>query len=125
MRTRALSFRPESVPMRLAVPASVAALFLVAATPSLAQPKSGQQVYELSCAACHATGELGAPKFGAAKAWKKLIAEGQAQISREAIKGVRKMPAKGGRPELSDLEVKRAVVYMANASGAKWTEPAK
>jgi cytochrome c5 len=35
------------------------------------------------------------------------------------------MPAKGGRPDLSDLEVKRAVVYMANAGGAKWTEPAK
>jgi cytochrome c5 len=122
---RAPSFRPESVPMRFAVPASVTALLVAAAVPAFAQPKSGQQVYELACAACHASGELGAPKFGDAKAWKKLIAEGQAQISREAIKGVRKMPAKGGRPDLSDLEVKRAVVYMANAGGAKWTEPAK
>jgi cytochrome c5 len=46
-------------------------------------------------------------------------------LSRTSIKGLRKMPAKGGRPDLSDLEVRRAVAYMANAGGAKWTEPAK
>jgi cytochrome c5 len=68
---------------------------------------------------------FGAPKLGDAKAWKPLIAEGQAALSRTAIKGIRKMPPKGGRPDLSDLEVRRAVVYMANAGGAKWSEPSK
>jgi cytochrome c5 len=33
------------------------------------------------------------------------------------------MPAKGGNPDLDDLEVARAVVYMANQSGAKFKEP--
>ena len=111
--------------MRLAVPLLAAASLGAAAVPASAQPKTGQQVYEQVCTTCHATGELGAPKFGDAKAWKPLIAEGQAMLFRTSIKGIRKMPAKGGRPDLSDLEVKRAVVYLANAGGAKWTEPAK
>ena len=34
------------------------------------------------------------------------------------------MPAKGGNPTLSDYEVARAVVYMANKSGASLPEPA-
>ncbi len=105
--------------------ATAAVLALFATAPAVAQPRSGQAVYEEVCKSCHATGELGAPKLGDAKAWKPLIGEGQAILSRTSIKGIRKMPAKGGRPDLSELEVKRAVVYMANAGGAKWTEPAK
>ena len=34
------------------------------------------------------------------------------------------MPAKGGNTDLDDVEVERAVVYMANAGGAKFPEPA-
>jgi hypothetical protein len=33
------------------------------------------------------------------------------------------MPAKGGVLDLDDIEVARAVVHMANASGAKFKEP--
>jgi cytochrome c5 len=112
----------------LTVPAPLAAVALaaaLAAPAALAQPKSGKEVYEQVCAVCHTGGELGAPRFGDAKAWKPLIAEGQSALSRTAIKGIRKMPAKGGRPDLSDLEVRRAVAYLANAGGAKWSEPAK
>ena len=97
----------------------------VAGAAHAAEPRTGAQVYEQVCAACHATGELGAPKLGDAKAWKPLIAEGQAALSRTAIRGIRKMPPKGGRPDLADLEVRRAVAYLANAGGARWVEPAK
>jgi cytochrome c5 len=109
------------------VPATIVAVALAAAAaaPAQADPRSGREVYEQVCAACHASGELGAPKLGDAKAWKPLIAEGQAALSRTAIKGIRKMPAKGGRPDLSDLEVRRAVAYLGSAAGAKWTEPAR
>jgi cytochrome c5 len=112
---------------RFPLPA-LALLAVTAAAPAAslaAEPLSGEEVYERVCRACHTTGELGAPKLGDAKAWKPLIAEGQSAISRAAIKGIRKMPAKGGRPDLSDLEVRRAVVHMANAGGAKWKEPVK
>jgi hypothetical protein len=33
------------------------------------------------------------------------------------------MPAKGGNPDLDDVEIARAVVHMANAAGAKFNEP--
>jgi len=102
-----------------------ASLCAAGAAPAGAQPRTGQQVYEAVCAACHAAGVAGAPKFGDAAAWKPLIAEGQAALSRTAIRGIRGMPAKGGRPDLTDLEVRRAVAYLANAGGAKWAEPAK
>jgi cytochrome c5 len=85
--------------------------------------KSGKQVVEAYCAACHATGALNAPKIGDKAAWTKLIKEGQDTITAVAIKGVRQMPARGGNPDLSDTEVARAVVYMANQSGAGWQEP--
>lgn len=90
-----------------------------------AGPRSGQAVYEAVCRNCHEAGVDKAPKFGDTAAWKPLIREGQAMLSRTAIKGIRKMPPKGGDPSLSELEVRRAVVYLANAGGAKWSEPAK
>ncbi|HYF60126.1 MAG TPA: c-type cytochrome [Burkholderiaceae bacterium] len=96
-----------------------------AAVPASARTKSGAEVYEQVCRACHEAGTLGAPRFGDAKAWKPLIAEGQRELFRTSIKGIRKMPPKGGQPALADVEVRRAVVYMANAGGARWTEPAR
>jgi len=85
--------------------------------------KSGKQVYETVCAACHATGVLNAPKFGDKAAWAKLIAEGQETLTANAMKGVRQMPPRGGSPDLSDVEFARAVAYMANAAGADWKAP--
>lgn len=102
------------------------ALSLAAAGPAAAaEPRSGAEVYALVCTTCHEAGVAGAPKRGDTRAWKPLIAEGQRALSQTAIKGIRGMPAKGGRADLSDLEVRRAVVYLANAGGAKWTEPTK
>ncbi|MDP1716472.1 MAG: c-type cytochrome, partial [Burkholderiales bacterium] len=63
--------------------------------------KSGQQVVEMACAACHATGALNAPKIGDKAAWGKLIAAGQEKLTQSAIKGVRQMPARGGNPDLT------------------------
>ena len=85
--------------------------------------KSGKQVVEAVCAACHATGALNAPKIGDKAAWAKLIKEGLETIGADAIKGIRQMPPRGGNPDLTDTEVKRAVVYMANQAGADWKEP--
>ncbi len=86
--------------------------------------KSGEQVYTAACAACHTAGVAGSPKFGDAGAWKARIAQGYDTLVSHAIKGIRGMPAKGGNPNLNDIEVARAVVHMANASGAKFKEPA-
>lgn len=86
--------------------------------------KTADEVYKSTCAACHATGAAGAPKFGDAGAWKARIAEGYDTLAKHAIGGLRAMPPKGGNPDLDDVEVERAVVLMANSAGAKFAEPA-
>ena len=85
--------------------------------------KSGEDVYKAVCTTCHAAGVAGAPKFGNAVDWKPRIAQGVNTLWDHAIKGIRAMPAKGGNPDLDDIEVERAVVYMANAGGAKFIDP--
>jgi cytochrome c5 len=85
--------------------------------------KSGQQVVKSACAACHETGKDGAPKIGDKKAWSGRAALGLTALTREALSGIRKMPAHGGSPALSDVEIQRAIVYMVNKSGGHWVEP--
>jgi len=89
-----------------------------------AAAKTGEEVYKTVCAACHTTGAAGAPKLGDKAAWAPHIKEGLAALAKNAINGIRAMPARGGNPNLSDAEVTRAVVYLANASGASFKEPA-
>ncbi|MBP0600688.1 cytochrome c5 family protein [Herbaspirillum sp. LeCh32-8] len=87
------------------------------------QLQSGEEVFKSTCAACHAAGVAGAPKVGDEGAWKARIAEGYDKLVSHAINGLRAMPAKGGNPDLDDVEIQRTVVYMANQSGAKFKEP--
>ena len=84
--------------------------------------RSGEEVFKASCTACHTSGALGSPKFGDAAAWAPRIATGYAALLQSALKGKNSMPAQGGGA-FDELEVGRAVVYMANAGGAKFAEP--
>jgi len=86
--------------------------------------QSGEAVYKAVCATCHAAGVAGAPKFGDSGSWAPRIAEGFDTMVGIAIKGKGAMPPKGGNPDLDDVEVARAVAYMANGSGGKFEEPA-
>ena len=86
--------------------------------------QSGEAVYKAVCATCHAAGVAGAPKMGDAGSWAPRIAEGFNTMVSIAIKGKGAMPPKGGNPDLDDVEVARAVAYMANGSGGKFEEPA-
>ena len=99
------------------------ALLLAAALPVRADDMSGAAVYEATCSECHASGKDGAPVFGDAGRWKKLVREGLDDLVPAALGGLRKMPAKGGNPALSDLEVARGVIHMANAGGGRFAEP--
>jgi cytochrome c5 len=87
-------------------------------------PRSGEEVVKAVCAACHATGAANAPKIGDKAAWAKLVKEPLDTLVKDAIKGIRAMPPRGGAPDLSDLELTRAIVFMANQSGGKFKEPA-
>lgn len=84
---------------------------------------SGEQVYKAVCVTCHGHGVAGAPRAGNRKAWTPLITEGYDDLVGSALTGVRMMPPKGGAPELYDIEVARAVVYMVSLAGGKFPEP--
>lgn len=86
--------------------------------------RSGKEVVDSVCAACHATGEKGAPKIGDQDAWHNRASQGLSSLTQHALNGIRNMPAHGGDPQLSDLEIARAVTYMVNQSGGNWVEPA-
>ena len=112
---------PEEVGKRIK---PVAEVNLAAAGPAGRVLKTGEEVYRSVCMACHATGIAKAPKFGDRRDWGRRIGEGQKKLVQVALKGEGAMPARGGASDLSDAEVERAVVHMANAAGAKFREPA-
>ena len=89
---------------------------------------SGEQVFMQVCKTCHEAGLAGAPKMGDTAAWAPRIAEGADTLFSHAIGGYTgktgMMPARGGNPDLADDDVQRAVVYIANHSGAHFKEPA-
>ena len=89
----------------------------------VAAMKTGEQVYNSQCVACHGSGAAGAPKLADLAAWGPRIAQGYEALLQSALKGKGAMGAQGGG-DYSDVEIGRAVVYLANQGGAKFAEPA-
>jgi len=85
--------------------------------------QTGEQVYQAVCKTCHEAGLAGAPKFGDKAAWAPRIKTGADALYASAINGKNAMPPKGGNADLTDAELQRAVVYMANHAGASFKEP--
>jgi len=85
--------------------------------------KSGQEVYDAVCTSCHGSGALGAPKFDNKGDWGPRIGQGYDTLVKHAIEGIRQMPPRGGDGDLSDVEVARAVAYLANSAGASFKAP--
>jgi cytochrome c5 len=87
--------------------------------------KTGEEVYKAVCFACHATGAAGAPKFTNTADWAPRIAQGFDTLWHTALTGKGAMPPRGGTSpdDYSDYEIARAVVYMADHSGAHFPEP--
>jgi cytochrome c5 len=84
--------------------------------------RTGEQVYQGVCSACHGTGAAGAPKLADAGAWAPRIKQGYEALLTAALKGKGAMPPQGGG-DYADVEIARAVVHMANQAGAKFEEP--
>ena len=84
---------------------------------------AGDAVFKAQCAACHgAPGIPGAPHLNDAAAWGPRIGQGYETLLDHALHGKGAMPPQGGG-DFEDLEIGRAVVYMANAGGAKFPVP--
>ena len=84
-----------------------------AAVPATAiETAGGEQVVTQVCALCHSTGMMSSPKLGSADDWAPRIEKGIDVLYDSAINGLNMMPARGGRPDLSDDDVKAAVDHM-------------
>lgn len=92
---------------------------------SSAVDRTGKDIVDSVCAACHTAGLNGAPRIGDSKAWAPRAAQGLSSLTQHALNGIRNMPAHGGQPDLSDMDIARAVIYMVNKSGGNWVEPIK
>jgi len=84
--------------------------------------KTGEQVFQAQCTACHTAGVAGAPKLGDEAAWGPRIKTGFDALMTSVLKGKGSMPPQGGG-DASDFEIARGVVFMTNKSGAKFDEP--
>jgi len=109
----------QAVAMRLQ---PVGTVVVKAAAEGGGEPRTGEQLYQAVCGACHGAGTLGAPKLGDTAAWDPRVKTGFDALMASAAKGKNAMPARGGS-DASDFELARAVVYMANKSGASFPEP--
>ena len=90
------------------------------AKPAESAKVDGKTVFEANCKACHGGLIPGAPAVGKKEDWAPRIKQGKDTLHKHALEGFNSMPAKGGNSSLSDDEVKAAVDYMANESGAKF-----
>ena len=81
-------------------------------------PRSGEDVYNSACMACHTTGAGGAPMLGDVAAWADRITKGNDVLYASGVDGVpgTGMIAKGGCMNCSDEEIHAAVDYMVAGS---------
>ena len=92
--------------------AATAATTVQTGAAQAAETRSGAEVYDMVCHVCHSTGVLNSPKLGDAPAWTERLAKGKEALYASSINGLNQMPPKGGRPDLSDDEIRLAVDYM-------------
>lgn len=74
--------------------------------------QKGEAVFIANCKVCHAQGINGAPIVGNKKMWGPRLGQGHEVLVSHAISGFGLMPARAGKPELSDEDISAAVLYM-------------
>ncbi len=98
--------------------ASAAVASSGSATVAASASRSGKEVYDVACMACHMTGAGGAPKRGDVAAWADRITKGRDVLYQSGINGLpgSLMMAKGGCMTCTDEEVTAAVDYIIEKS---------
>jgi len=97
---------------------------LVAGVAHAQSERSGEQIVKQQCSRCHEAGVNGAPRIGDRAAWAPRMSRGLDATVHSAMRGHGNMPARGGLADLSDSELRAAVLYMFNPAAAGTTEPA-
>lgn len=75
--------------------------------------RSGEDVYNSACVACHGSGVLGAPRLHNGADWQpRLDEKGLDGVWQNALSGINAMPPRGTCSNCSDDEIKAAIEYM-------------
>lgn len=82
-----------------------------------AAERSGADIVKSKCASCHETGKHGAPRIGDREAWVPRLKRGLDATVIAAIRGHGSMPARGGLAEITDAELRAAVLHLFNPAG--------
>ena len=108
---------------RAALSLALAAAALALAPAGWAADRAASAVVKDNCATCHAPGttnanaKANAPKIGDKAAWVQRLKLGVDPLVYSAIRGHGGMPPRGGRADLTDTELRAAVLYMFNPEG--------
>lgn len=98
------------------VPEASASAAAAAPVAAAGGARSGQDVYQSACFACHGTGAAGAPMLGDAAAWGPRASKGVSALLNSAINGLNAMPPRGTCGNCSDDDLKAAIEYMVENS---------
>jgi cytochrome c5 len=79
--------------------------------------RSGEAVFTAVCTSCHTAGVMGAPKIDDKAAWTPRVAQGLDGLLKNAVNGIRSMPARGGDPTITDEELTNTIIYMTGKAG--------
>lgn len=121
----AMGSRPKADDEATAIRIQPVARVEMAASATAAKgTRGGEEIVNGACGACHVAGVAGAPKIGDKAAWAPRLAQGLDGLVKSATTGKNAMPPKGGA-DVTPVELARAIVFMANKSGASFKEPAE
>jgi cytochrome c5 len=113
-----LSHASPAGPSRAGKTVAVAALAAaLAGTAAIAADRPGAETVKTHCARCHEAGTAGAPKPGDRAAWAPRFNKGVDSLVLSAIRGHGGMPPRGGKADLTDGELRSAVLYLFNPAG--------
>ena len=95
---------------------SVAVINSIEKSETIAKVYTGSEIYNMACTACHTAGIAGSPKLTDTLNWEPRIKQGIDTLRAHAINGYTGlagyMPPKGGRLDLSDMDINNAIDYM-------------
>lgn len=82
-----------------------------------ASARSGKEVFDAVCSACHTAGVAGAPKIDDKAAWEPRVKTGLDSLIGSATNGKGAMPPRGGNPAVTDEELRATIIYMTKQAG--------
>jgi len=89
----------------------------------VATERTGEEVVKGQCVKCHQAGLNGAPRIGDREAWTARMKYGVDYLVRSAVHGHGGMPPRGGEADLTDSELRSAILYMFDPKRAAQAAP--